>query len=138
MLKDDGSMYFLVGHDDHWAFHDHSANQFNYYRYSDRYYRLFFETKFEFQNRMVKQEWMEVFDRCGLRVDDYYAHITDQSREQIRRLPHIDARFAKYPLEELAIIYSYVLLRKVDAAGGQHRESANAQPRAADSARISP
>ena len=35
MLKPGGAMYMMVNHEDHWAFHDGSANPFNYYRYSD-------------------------------------------------------------------------------------------------------
>jgi len=112
MLTDEGRMYVLIRHDDHWAFHDPSANQFNYYRYSDRSYKLLFETKFEFQNRLVRQEWLEIFDQCGLEVEERTDVITDQSKEQISKLPHIDSRFSKYPLDELAISYSYVLLRK--------------------------
>jgi hypothetical protein len=111
MLKKEGLMYFLIGHDDHWTFHDGSANQFNYYRYSDRFYKVIFES-FEFHNRLVKQEWLSIFEQCGLEVVDYDAYVTDSSRKEIANLPHIDSRFAKYPLEELAIIYSYVLLRK--------------------------
>ena len=33
MLKPSGYMFMLIGHEDHWAFHDQSANQFNYYRF---------------------------------------------------------------------------------------------------------
>ena len=33
MLKDSGRRSHLLGDDDHWSFHDCSANQFNYYRY---------------------------------------------------------------------------------------------------------
>jgi hypothetical protein len=112
MLKANGHMYFLIGHDDHWTFHDRSANMFNYYRYSDAYYRLIFETNIEYHNRMVKQEWLELFRRCQLSVKEYYAYITEQSRSEIGRLPHIDSRFAKYSLEDLSILYSYVLLTK--------------------------
>ena len=111
MLKTDGRMYHLLGHDDHWSFHDPSANLFNYYRYSDRLYRLLFETGLEYQNRLVKQEWLRVFDRADLEVEDYSALITPESRAAIQALPQIDGRFAGYPLEELAIIHSYVLLR---------------------------
>ena len=60
----------------------------------------------------MKQEWLGIFDRCGLEVEEYFPYITDESREEIRKLPRIAERFAKYPLEELAIIHSYVLLRK--------------------------
>jgi hypothetical protein len=111
MLTSEGSMYFLIGHDDHWAFHDPSANKFNYYRYSDKHYRRLFES-FEYHNRLVKQEWLGVFERCGLDVAEYEEYITDDSRKAIADLPHIDSRFAQYPSEDLAIIYSYVLLRK--------------------------
>lgn len=123
MLKPDGAMYHLLGHDDHWSFHDSAANRFNYYRYSDRYYRLFFETKLEYNNRMVKQEWFELFDRVGLRIDDYYANITDESRRDIAMLPRIDTRFAKHPAEDLAVIHSYVLVRKRPDGGPEARRS---------------
>jgi hypothetical protein len=114
MLKADGAMYHLIGHDDHWTFHDRSANQFNYYRYSDAHYKCLYES-LEFNSRIVKQECLQIFKQCGLHVEDYYAHITEESRKQIQKLPRINSRFSKYPLEELAIIYSYVLLRKQSA-----------------------
>jgi hypothetical protein len=111
MLKPSGMMYMMIGHDDHWSFHDASANQFNYYRYSDRLYKRVFDTSFEYQNRMVKSEWLPVFSRAGLNVVDYWGHITDQSRQDVMRLPRIDERFSRYPLEELATVHSYFLLR---------------------------
>jgi hypothetical protein len=49
MLRPSGYMYMMVGHDDHWAFHDPSANMFNYYRYSDKFYSLIFDTAFEYR-----------------------------------------------------------------------------------------
>jgi SAM-dependent methyltransferase len=110
MLKPGGSMYMMIGHDDHWAFHDPSANRFNYYRYSDKMYHLLFDTRFEYQNRMVKSEWLPIFQRAGLRVTHYNPVITEETREEIRLLPHIDERFAQYPLDELATVHSYFLL----------------------------
>jgi|GEM_PF-5927935 SAM-dependent methyltransferase len=113
ILKPDGRMHFLIGHDDHWTFYDRRENQFNYYRYSDRYYRLIFETKLQFQNRLVKAEWLSVFNDCGLIVDDYHPHITENSIKEIRKLrDKLDPRFSIYPDEELAIIHSYVTLKK--------------------------
>jgi hypothetical protein len=111
ILRDDGAMYHLIGHDDHWAFHDRSANMFNFYRYSDRYYGLLFES-IEYHNRMVIAEWRDVFTRCGLDVEEWYRHITDASWQAIRSLPGLDRRFAGHPIDDLATRYSYVLLRK--------------------------
>ena len=71
-------MYHLLGHEDHWTLHDRSANQFNYYRYSDRWYKTIFDTKFEFQNRLVKQEWLTLFAQCDLEVEEYNSNITDK------------------------------------------------------------
>jgi hypothetical protein len=117
MLKDDGFMYHMLGHDDHWAFHDPSVPwpSFNYLRYSDRVWRLFFETKLEYQNRIVKPEWIDIFRECGLEVAEYNAHIDDNSRKAVESLPSIHERFAQYALDDLAIIHSYVLLRKASA-----------------------
>jgi hypothetical protein len=118
MLKDNGYMYHLIGHDDHWAFHDRSIEwpSFNYLRYSERTYGLLFDTKMEYHNRLVKPEWLQIFDRCDLHVEEYNARITEISRQNVRALPRIDGRFAKYPLDDIAIIYSYVLLRKATSA----------------------
>jgi SAM-dependent methyltransferase len=118
MLRPDGKMYMLIGHDDHWSFHDPSMNQFNYYRYSDKLYHVLFDTKFEYQNRMTKSEWLPVFDRVGLRVLDYFANISDESRRQIEALPHIDERFARYSHDELAIVHSHFLLGHADGSAG--------------------
>jgi hypothetical protein len=114
MLNDGGAMYHMLGHDDHWAFHDPSVKwpSFNYLRYSERAYRALFDTRLEYHNRIVKPEWLEIFGRAGLRVDDYEAVVTDDSRESVRSLPRIDSRYASYPIDDLAVIYSYVLLRK--------------------------
>nr|WP_294528288.1 class I SAM-dependent methyltransferase [uncultured Rhodopila sp.] len=115
MLKPDGKMYMMIGHDDHWAFHDASMNRFNYYRYSDKLYSLLFDTNFEYQNRMTKSEWLPVFERTGLKVAEYHANISDDSRRDIEALPHIDERFARYPLDELAIVHSHFLLTHAGA-----------------------
>ena len=113
MLKPTGMMYMMVGHDDHWAFHDPMMNQFNYYRYSDKFYHMIFDTKFEYQNRMVKSEWLPIFQRAGLKIIDYHANVSDESRRQIAALPHIDERFAIYSKEELATVHSHFLLQSV-------------------------
>ncbi len=114
MLKDEGFMCHMLGHDDHWAFHDPSVEwpSFNYLRYSERVYRLLFDTRLEYHNRLIKPEWLEVFEQAGLRVEEYETYITEQSRRNLRSLPYIDTRYASYSPEDLAVIYSYVLLGK--------------------------
>jgi hypothetical protein len=120
MLKDDGRMYHMLGHDDHWAFHDSSMKwpSFNYLRYSERTYRLLFDTRLEYHNRIVKPEWLDLFEQSGLRVLGYDEHITEESRENVRSLPRIDGRYAGYSIDELAVYYSYVLLGKEEPDAG--------------------
>ena len=38
------------------------------------------DTKFEYQNRMVKWEWLPIFKRAGLEIASYFPNITDESR----------------------------------------------------------
>lgn len=133
ILKPGGRMYHLLGHQDHWTYHDKSANQFNFYRYSDRWYSKLFDTKFEFQNRLVIHEWLDLFKQCGFDVEEYDMDITDESRQQIAELPHIDARFAKFPREDLASAYTYVLVRGKD----QTKESSRSQGRVVESIMMS-
>lgn len=115
MLADDGFMFHMLGHDDHGAHHDPKMRQpsFNYMRFSDRTYRLLFDSNLgEYHNRMTKSEWLHVFARADLRVLEYDGRISERSCEAVSELPRIDARFAQFPAEELAIYYSYVLLDK--------------------------
>jgi SAM-dependent methyltransferase len=136
MLKLDGYMYMMVGHDDHWSFHDTSANMFNYYRYSDKFYSLLFDTKFEYQNRLTKPEWPPIFERANLEIADYYGHVTEESRAAIRSLPSIDKRFARFSEEDLAIVYSYFLLRRRPEPGPKLQQASDAAspPQPADRA----
>jgi hypothetical protein len=80
---------------------------------------LFFETNLEYHNRLVRPEWLDIFHQCDLRVTEYNVSIDDQSRNAVRGLPSIHQRFAHYDLDDLAIIYSYVLLRKARGDQGQ-------------------
>jgi hypothetical protein len=113
MLKNDGYMFHMLGHDDHWAFHDPAMEwpSFNYLRYSERAYRLLFDSALEYHNRMVRPEWLKVFAQAGLEVKEYEAVINDQSRDSVRRLPQLAPRYALYSVDDLAVIYSYVLLQ---------------------------
>jgi hypothetical protein len=108
MLKDDGFIYHLLGHDDHWAFHDPSVSwpSFNYLRYSDRVWSLLFATNLEYHNRLIRPEWLDIFHQCDLRVVEYNVSIDDQSRNAVTALPSIHQRFAHYDLDDLAIVYS--------------------------------
>ena len=123
LLKEGGGMYHMLGHDDHWAFHDPTMSwpSFNYLRYSERAYRLLFDTRLEYHNRIVRPEWLEIFSRSGLRVEEYEAVINRESRASVGALPRIAPRYAQYELDDLAIIYSYVLLRNQDNGAGEAR-----------------
>ena len=113
ILKPNGYMHFLIGHDDHWTFHDLKMNKFQYYIYSDKYYKRLFETNFQFQNRLVKKELIDLFDQCGLILTNYFEHKNDSSRAEIEKIIHkLDSRFSKYSIDDLSIIHSYVTLQK--------------------------
>lgn len=75
ILKDDGLMCHHLGHDDHWAFHDAAMSwpSFNYMRYPEWAWNELF-CGFEYHNRLVKPEWIELFGECGLDVADYEVH----------------------------------------------------------------
>jgi SAM-dependent methyltransferase len=111
ILKPDGYMFHRMGNTDHWSYRDARANSFNFYRYSDRDYARFFES-FEYHNRLVKQEWMEIFEDSRLSVAEFTGRITDESVNQVKALPHIDERFAKYPIEDLALTSSCFLVTR--------------------------
>ena len=113
ILKPNGYMHFLIGHDDHWTFHDLKMNKFQYYIYSDKYYKRLFETNFQFQNRLVKKELIDLFDQCGLILTNYFENKNNSSRAEIEKIIHkLDSGFSKYSIDDLSIIHSYVTLQK--------------------------
>ena len=113
ILKPDGYMHFLIGHDDHWTFHDLKMNKFQYYIYSDKYYKRFFETNFQFQNRLVKKELIDLFEECDLTIIKYFEHKNDISKNEINKIFHkLDSRFSKYSIDDLSIIHSYITMQK--------------------------
>jgi SAM-dependent methyltransferase len=103
MLRPEGRMIHVLGHEDHWAFRAPGVNRFNYYRYSDTSYARWFES-LEYHNRMVKPEWLAAFDQARLVVEGWEPEVTEKSLSEIAALPHIDARFAGLPHADLAAI----------------------------------
>jgi SAM-dependent methyltransferase len=121
LLKPGGYMYHHLGHDDHWALHDPKMKwpSFKYMEYSERAWRSFFQTRLEYHNRLVKPEWIDIFRTCGLDIVEYGTRTSEESRRAIQRLRRIDARFQQHDPEDLAAIYSYVLLQPAAGALGQ-------------------
>lgn len=89
MLKNDGRMYHYIGHIDHWAYHDPSANEFNYYPLFRPLLRACIRKQVRIQNRPVKREWFAIFEECGLDVEEYAGVVTGRGRDQISRLSWI-------------------------------------------------
>lgn len=113
-LAPDGVFNVLVGHDDHWAFHDRTANMFECYAIRDHVYAAYYETPFEYQSRIPVTQWPALFAEAGLAVKAAEMHRTEESLAAIRELRaagRLTPRYAALTDDDLAVVHAYWTLR---------------------------
>ena len=74
-LKPGGFTIHQIGIDDHLTHYDKRESTKNYLRYSNRTWKLFFENRVQYQNRLQVYDWLDVFEREGFSL----AAISQQS-----------------------------------------------------------
>lgn len=65
VLQPGGYSIHIIGLDDHLAHYDKNVAPKNYYRYSDTVWRLFFQNKLQYFNRIQASDWLRFFDNSG-------------------------------------------------------------------------
>jgi SAM-dependent methyltransferase len=104
VLKPSGFSLHQIDLSDHFWYFDPKASRKNYYKYSDRQWRLFFENRVQYFNRVQRPEWLQLFRQAGfelveeeltfeslssLTLDEKYASLSRQDLECVTmRLVH--------------------------------------------------
>jgi SAM-dependent methyltransferase len=82
-LKPGGRAYHAIDIGDHLSNFDPTAHQKQYLSYSDRTWRLVFENRVQYFNRLQRSEWLALFESAGLRLTAVEDGFTSVDRLQI-------------------------------------------------------
>ena len=83
ILRPGGTALQSIDISDHLAHYDSSVSKKRYLSYSDRSWRLLFENKVQYINRIQRKEWMDLFRRAGFDVMEEDSRYVDIDNVEI-------------------------------------------------------
>jgi len=108
VLKPGATTIHQIGIDDHLAHYDRKASKKQYLKYSDRTWRMLFENRVQYFNRLQASEWERLFTEAGFTLIDRIAETAD-----VRSL-RIHPRFRHLPPQDHACTILTLVGRKAD------------------------
>lgn len=115
ILKANGAMCHIIDNSDHWEHVDRSLSRLNFLKYEDALWRCTGLNPLHYLNRLRHFEYVEKLEHHG------YSVLVDESRpyqasvEALSRM-RICSRYQDVPLEDLAVLTSYLVAAKRPAA----------------------
>lgn len=106
LLKKGGHCILSINMTDHLYHYDRAASPKQYLAYSDRTWRLLFENRLQYINRLQRPEWLSMFADGGLQLVE-----EDGACADLREL-NLNAKYKRFPKRDLECTTLNVLLRK--------------------------
>lgn len=124
ILTPTGAMCHIIDNSDHWEHIDHSISRVNFLKYEDYVWRCTGLNPLHYLNRMRHFEYVEELQRHGynLLVDESRPH--QASVEALSRM-RICSRYRDTPLEQLAVLTSYLVAAKGSVAAVKQADAAS-------------
>ena len=88
MLKPGGFSIHQIGINDHLSHYDTKESRMNYLRYSDITWKIFFQNKVQYFNRLLMSEWIDIFDHEGFILMEKITEFTNIDSLQIHPQYH--------------------------------------------------
>lgn len=98
-----GLLLHVVDPSDHFAHEDESLTAVNFLQFSEREWARIAGNKFMYHNRLRAHEYVELFERAGVRLLRQRQSVDEASLRLLRDGFRLDARFAGTDAEELAV-----------------------------------
>lgn len=111
LLKQGGIFTLNVSYMDHYTNFDKSITVFNFLQYSDKEWEKY-NPSMHYQNRMRHSDYEKIFLDCGFEIIENEPRPLVEGDIQIIKNMHIDEKFKKYSIEDLAIRQANFVLRK--------------------------
>jgi len=106
ILRPGGTALQSIDISDHLAHYDSSVSKKRYLSYSDRSWRLLFENKVQYINRIQRKEWMDLFRRAGFDVMEEDSRYVDIDNVEI------SSKYSRMSQADLGCTTLRVTLRK--------------------------
>lgn len=83
VLRPGGFQIHQIGLDDHLAHYDSRVHNKNFMRYSNRTWRLFFANRVQFFSRILRSEWVRMFEGSGMVLREELAEQCDPATVRV-------------------------------------------------------
>lgn len=109
-LRIGGISYHIIHHTDHNARHDGKLEALHYLRYSDKFYDLLQSKRFNYQNRLRHNEFMNLFKQIGFEeiVEDTVSLNPGLANKVV-----LSERFHSIPLEDILIMRTQLISKRI-------------------------
>jgi len=97
ILRPGGHTSHSIDLGDHLSYYDPRAHKKQYLAYNERTWKLFFENRVQYFNRVQKPEWLELFGATNLRLI-----VANEASRPLKGL-HVAPCFRRFTDEELAV-----------------------------------
>lgn len=112
ILKDDGIMSFQIDYQDHYSYFDTNISVYNFIKFSDQTWNLFFNPSLHYQNRLRHIDYLNIFNEAGFKIlQEEVNRGTPQDLKTIQTIS-INEKFSHYSLKEIAIRRALIVLTK--------------------------
>lgn len=115
LLAPGGLVAHVIDPSDHFSHDDPSITAINFLRYSDGEWHRLAGNKFTYHNRLRAHEFVELFERAGVRLLKRAEWVDEPSLRELRAGFPLDSRFRTVEPEKLAV-------RSINLLGGFDRD----------------
>jgi SAM-dependent methyltransferase len=113
LLRSQGLLFHIIDPSDHFSHDDPSITAANFLKFDERRWRRLAGNKFMYHNRLRAFEFIELFERCGVRVLRQAQTMDELSLLEMRNGFPLAEQFKHIPPEELTV-RSLILLGTFD------------------------
>lgn len=106
LLRPGGYSIHQIGIDDHLTHYDRKESPKNYLRFSDRTWKLLFQNDIQYFNRLQMSDWLKIFNRNNLQLEEKFAETCDISRL------NLNPQYKDYDKEDLSCKILTIVHRK--------------------------
>ncbi|HYG10212.1 MAG TPA: methyltransferase domain-containing protein [Pyrinomonadaceae bacterium] len=103
ILTDDGLLVHIIDPSDHFSHDDASITAINFLQFGDDEWAKWAGNKFMYHNRLRAFEYLELFERAGVRVIEQAQTIDEPSLRALRNGFPLHPQFSHIPVEQLAV-----------------------------------
>jgi hypothetical protein len=111
ILKPGGVMSFRVDYQDHYSYFDKAVGVYNFLQFDDQQWQPF-NPDLHYQNRLRHRQYLQMYTQAGFELlEDHPQEGTEADVQALRHLK-LHSAFDGMTLDELAVRYSTVVMRK--------------------------